>query len=42
VIGDFIKGAVPVFVGILLDFDINIVAAAGLADYMWPDVACIP
>jgi glycerol-3-phosphate acyltransferase PlsY len=39
VIGDFIKGAVPVIAGKLLDFDINIIAIAGViavCGQMWP------
>ncbi|OGO00050.1 MAG: hypothetical protein A2Y90_03540 [Chloroflexi bacterium RBG_13_52_12] len=39
VVGEFVKGALPVLAGKALDFDITIVAAAGLAavcGQMWP------
>jgi glycerol-3-phosphate acyltransferase PlsY len=39
VIGEFIKGAIPIIFGKLLDFDINVIAIAGVAivcGQMWP------
>jgi glycerol-3-phosphate acyltransferase PlsY len=39
VIGEFIKGALPIFVGRLLDFDVIVIAIAGVAavcGQMWP------
>jgi len=39
IIGEFIKGAIPIIVGRWLDFDINIIAIAGVAavcGQMWP------
>jgi acyl phosphate:glycerol-3-phosphate acyltransferase len=39
ILGEFVKGALPVFAGKFLDFEINIIAIAGLAavcGQMWP------
>lgn len=39
ILGEFVKGALPIFAGRLLDFEINIIAIAGLAavcGQMWP------